>query len=109
MGRLLWAIQAWYGEIENEERSENVRLGQARARAQGKEIGRPREVANDVQERILTLRADGYDYKAISQVARRAAFYGAAHFEGGRNYAENSAAKCRDINSSRCGFVGCQK
>ncbi len=67
MGRLLWAIQAWYGEMENEERSENVRLGQARARAQGKEIGRPREVANDVQERILTLRADGHGYKAISQ------------------------------------------
>jgi putative DNA-invertase from lambdoid prophage Rac len=67
MGRLLWAIQAWYGEMENEERSENVRLGQARARAQGKEIGRPREVANDVQERILTLRVEGYGYKAISQ------------------------------------------
>ncbi len=67
MGRLLWAIQAWYGEMENEERSENVRLGQARARAQGKEIGRPREVANDVQERILTLRAEGHGYKAISQ------------------------------------------
>ena len=32
MGRLLWAIQAWYGEMENEERSENVRLGQARCR-----------------------------------------------------------------------------
>jgi DNA invertase Pin-like site-specific DNA recombinase len=35
MGRLLWAIQGWYAEMENEERSENVRLGQARARAQG--------------------------------------------------------------------------
>src|SRR5437762_3144986 len=39
MGRLLWAIQAWYAEMENEERGENVRLGQARARAQGKKIG----------------------------------------------------------------------
>ena len=67
MGRLLWAIQAWYGEMENEERSENVRLGQARARAQGKEIGRPREVLNDVEQRIFTLRADGCGYKAISQ------------------------------------------
>jgi len=67
MGRLLWAIQAWYGEMENEERSENVRLGQARARAQGKEIGRPREVANDVEQRIYRLRADGSGYKAISQ------------------------------------------
>src|SRR5712664_3511010 len=67
MGRLLWAIQAWYGEMENEERSENVRLGQARARAQGKEIGRPRELANDVEEQIHTLRAAGSGYKVISQ------------------------------------------
>jgi len=44
MGRLLWAIQAWYAEMENEDRSENVKSGQARARAQGKEIGRPREI-----------------------------------------------------------------
>jgi putative DNA-invertase from lambdoid prophage Rac len=67
MGRLLWAIQAWYGEMENEERSENVRLGQARARAQGKEIGRPREVADDTAQRIHTMRAEGHGYKAISQ------------------------------------------
>jgi putative DNA-invertase from lambdoid prophage Rac len=67
MGRLLWAIQSWYAEMENEERSENVRLGQARARAQGKEIGRPREVANDVEQRIRTLRAAGLGYKVISQ------------------------------------------
>src|SRR5713101_989452 len=66
MGRLLWAIQAWYGEMENEERSENVRLGQARARAQGKEIGRPREVANDVEQQILVLRANGHGYKVIA-------------------------------------------
>src|SRR6202011_3373259 len=26
MGRLLWAIQSWYAEMENEERSEDVRL-----------------------------------------------------------------------------------
>jgi hypothetical protein len=31
LGWLLWAIQAWYAEMENEERSENVRLGHARA------------------------------------------------------------------------------
>ena len=65
--RLLWAIQAWYGEMENEERSENVRLGQARARAQGKEIGRPREVGNAVEQQILNLRANGHGYKVIAQ------------------------------------------
>ena len=67
MGRLLWAIQGWYAEMENEERSENVRLGQARARAQGKEIGRPREVATELEQQILTLRSTGHGYKAISQ------------------------------------------
>src|SRR5713101_583253 len=67
MGRLLWAIQSWYAEMENEERSENVRLGQARARAQGKEIGRPREIANDVEQRIRTLRAAGHGYRVITQ------------------------------------------
>ena len=67
MGRLLWAIQAWYGEMENEERSENVRLGQARAREQGKEIGRPREVGNEMEQQILALRADGHGYKVIAQ------------------------------------------
>ena len=64
---MLWAIQSWYAEMENEERSENVRLGQARARAQGKEIGRPREVANELEQQILMLRSGGHGYKAISQ------------------------------------------
>ncbi len=68
MGRLLWAIQAWYGEMENEERSENVRLGQARAKAQGKEIGRPREVASEIADRMLKLRAAGNGYRTISQI-----------------------------------------
>jgi DNA invertase Pin-like site-specific DNA recombinase len=67
MGRLLWAIQSWYAEMENEERSENVKLGQARARALGKEIGRPREVANDVEQQIRALRTAGHGYKLISQ------------------------------------------
>jgi len=51
----LWAIQAWYGEMENEERSENVKLGQARARAQGKEIGRPREISEATAKQIAGL------------------------------------------------------
>jgi putative DNA-invertase from lambdoid prophage Rac len=42
MGRLLWAIQAWYAEVENGERSESIKAGQARAKAQGKHLGPPR-------------------------------------------------------------------
>jgi putative DNA-invertase from lambdoid prophage Rac len=66
MGKLLWAIQGWYAEMENEERSENVRIGQARAKAAGKEIGRPREITETVRAQIARLRADGYGYKAIA-------------------------------------------
>jgi DNA invertase Pin-like site-specific DNA recombinase len=66
MGRLLWAIQAWYAEMENEERSENVKAGQARAKAQGKEIGRPREIDVAMAERIRELWAfEGHGYKTI--------------------------------------------
>ena len=44
MGRLPWAIQAWFAEMENDERSDAIRAGQARARAAGKRIGRSRKV-----------------------------------------------------------------
>ena len=54
MGRLLWAIQAWYAEMENGERSESIRAGQARARAEGKHMGRPRRVFN--REEVVRLR-----------------------------------------------------
>jgi len=39
LGKLLWAIQAWYGEMENDERSQTIRAGQARARATGNHLG----------------------------------------------------------------------
>src|SRR5260370_41836011 len=68
MGRLLWAIQSWYAEMENEERSENVKAGQARARAQGKEIGRPREIDAATAEQIRALRASGHGHKAIARI-----------------------------------------
>ena len=44
MGKLLWAIQAWYAEMENSEKSEAIKAGQARARAEGTHMGRPRRV-----------------------------------------------------------------
>jgi len=33
MGKLLWAIQAWYAEMENSERAEAIVAGKSRARA----------------------------------------------------------------------------
>ena len=44
MGKLLWAVQAWYGEMENGERAEAIRAGQARARADGRHMGRPKRI-----------------------------------------------------------------
>ncbi len=44
MGKLLWAIQAWYAEMENSEKSEAIKAGQAKARAEGKHMGRPKLV-----------------------------------------------------------------
>jgi DNA invertase Pin-like site-specific DNA recombinase len=54
MGRLLWAIQAWHAEMENGARAEAIRAGQARARAEGKHMGRPRRVFD--RQHVVMLR-----------------------------------------------------
>lgn len=59
MGRLLWAIQGWYAEM----------AGQARARAQGKEIGRPRETDSVKAEQIARFSVLGLRYSAIAKAA----------------------------------------
>jgi putative DNA-invertase from lambdoid prophage Rac len=67
MGRLLWAIQAWYAEMENDERSESIRAGHARARAAGKQIGRPRRVFD--RQQVVRLRDQ--EKRSWPQIARR--------------------------------------
>ena len=57
MGKLLWAIQAWFAEMENEERSEAIKAGQARATASGKSVGRPRVIFNRAE--VVKLRGEG--------------------------------------------------
>ena len=64
MGRLLWAIQAWFAEMENGERSEAIRAGLARARAAGKRFGRPRAVFDPTE--VVRLRQQGYSWRAIA-------------------------------------------
>ncbi len=54
MGKLLWAIQAWFAEMENGERSESIRAGQARARTGGKHIGRPKRIFD--RQQVVELR-----------------------------------------------------
>ena len=65
MGKLLWAIPAWFAKMENGERSEAIRAGQARARAAGKRIGRPRAMID--KSLIVQLRQEGYSWRAIAR------------------------------------------
>jgi DNA invertase Pin-like site-specific DNA recombinase len=51
-----------------QERSGNVKAGQALAGAKGKEIGRPREIDPSTAEKIRALRASGHGYQAIAQI-----------------------------------------
>ncbi len=64
MGKLLWAIQSWYAEMENVERSQTIRAGQARARAAGKHVGRPREVFDRME--VVRLRRQGWSWPKIA-------------------------------------------
>jgi DNA invertase Pin-like site-specific DNA recombinase len=62
MGKLLWAIQAWYAEMEN---SEAIKAGQARARAEGKHMGRPPAIFD--RDLVIRLR----DHEHLSWPAER--------------------------------------
>ena len=65
MGKLLWAIQAWFAEMENEERSETIKAGQTRAKAAGKQIGRPKVVFD--REEVIKLREQkGWSWSRIA-------------------------------------------
>ena len=67
MGKLLWAIQAWLAEMENEERSEAIKAGQARAMASGKSVGRPRVIFD--RKEVVKLRKEGVSWsKIVSRV-----------------------------------------
>jgi putative DNA-invertase from lambdoid prophage Rac len=67
MGKLLWAIQAWYAEMENSEKSEAIKAGQSRARAEGTKLGRPKRVFD--RSEVVRLR----DQERLSwpEIARR--------------------------------------
>ncbi len=64
LGKLLWAVQLWAAEFENDERSEAVKAGQARARAAGKHVGRPKAVFR--RDQIAELRAQGQSWREIA-------------------------------------------
>jgi putative DNA-invertase from lambdoid prophage Rac len=66
LGKLLWAIQAWYAEMENDERAEAIKAGQARARASGRPIGRPKRIFDRSQ--VIAMRdQDRLSWPAIAR------------------------------------------
>ena len=69
MGKLLWAIQAWYAEMENSEKSDAIKAGQARARAEGKHMGRPRAIFD--RDEVVRLRDE--EHLSWPEIARRTA------------------------------------
>jgi DNA invertase Pin-like site-specific DNA recombinase len=64
-GRLVFGIFASIAEFERELIRDRVRSGLALARAQGKQIGRPRRPVDVV--RVLELRAQGWSWPAIAK------------------------------------------
>jgi putative DNA-invertase from lambdoid prophage Rac len=64
MGKLLWAVQAWFAEFENDERSENIKSGLKQALEAGKTLGRPRVDIDRPQ--VEALRASGASWRAIA-------------------------------------------
>jgi putative DNA-invertase from lambdoid prophage Rac len=65
MGKLLWAIQAWAAEMENDERSEAIKAGHVRARQEGKAIGRPRVIFR--RDEVVRLRSEGASWSKIAR------------------------------------------
>ncbi len=65
-GRFFFTVIAGFAELEREQISENVRAGMARARAEGKQISRPR-IPGEKQKRIRELAAAGKSRRAIAK------------------------------------------
>jgi DNA invertase Pin-like site-specific DNA recombinase len=67
MGKLLWAIQACFAEMENEERAEAIKAGQARAIANGKKVGRPKVIFD--RDAVVGLRDE--EVLSWSEIAKK--------------------------------------
>lgn len=66
LGRAFFTLAAMFAELEREILIERVRAGMARARAEGKRIGRPVRSVNLAE--IHRLRSEG---RSIREIARR--------------------------------------
>jgi DNA invertase Pin-like site-specific DNA recombinase len=66
MGKLLWSIQAWSAEMENQQRSEAIKAGIARVKRQGGRIGRKPVVVD--MDSLKKLRDANHSIREIAKV-----------------------------------------
>lgn len=64
-GELMLAVAAWIAQQERIRLAERTKAGLQRARAKGKQLGRPRLIVDRLQ--VLELRAAGASWRAIAQ------------------------------------------
>jgi DNA invertase Pin-like site-specific DNA recombinase len=65
LGKAFFTLAAMFAELERSILIERVRAGMARARAEGRRIGRPPRVVN--LEELRRLRAEGHSIRAIGR------------------------------------------
>lgn len=70
MGKLLLTMLAAVAEFERDLIRERTKLGITRAKANGKQLGRPRAASDSQVEKIRTLRNAGQSWKTISKAVR---------------------------------------
>jgi DNA invertase Pin-like site-specific DNA recombinase len=69
-GRMVFGIFSALGEYERELIRERIRAGLARAKAEGKKLGRPSNVTTDTVERVRTMRDQGLAIHKIAKTLR---------------------------------------
>ena len=65
-GRMMFQTIGVFAEFERSMISERVKAGMARAKAQGKRVGRPRGISDEQRETILGLRGEGISLGKIA-------------------------------------------
>ena len=69
-GRMVFGIFSALGEYERELIRERINAGLARARAEGKKLGRPSNVNDSVRTSVRVLREKGYSIHRIAKTLR---------------------------------------
>ncbi len=67
-GRMMFQMVGVFSEFERSMISERVKLGLQRVRKQGKSLGRPKTVTQDVRDRVSLLLDEGKPYSYINRL-----------------------------------------